>query len=113
MKSLTSLLTIPYDGLKALSYVFHYEKPADFEAPYAVWQETGESDFASNNRKSERALEGVIDFYTQTENDSKLDEIEGKLELMGPHHLSPANQPWGRQDFGCTTRLQGSFITGP
>jgi hypothetical protein len=83
MKSLTSLLTIPYDGLKALSYVFHYEKPADYEAPYAVWQETGESDFASDNRKSERALEGVIDFYTQTENDSKLDEIEGKLELMG------------------------------
>lgn len=83
MKSLTSLLAIPYDGLKSLNYVFHYEKPAGFEPPYAVWQESGESDFSSNNRKGERILEGVIDFYTLEENDSKLDEIEGKLELMG------------------------------
>ena len=99
MKSLTSLLTIPYDGLKALSYVFHYEKPADFEAPYAVWQETGESDFASNNRKSERALEGVIDFYTQTENDSKLDEIECYSNHRGVVTLSDRLFGRGRSFF--------------
>lgn len=48
-----------------------------------VWQEQAESSFHSNNSKSERALEGVCDFYTLEENDSKIDEIENALEGMG------------------------------
>lgn len=83
MKYLTSLLQIPKDELKKLSYCFHYNKPASYKAPYAVWQEQGETSFHSDNAKAERSLECVIDFYTLIENDPKLDEIEQALVNMG------------------------------
>lgn len=83
MRSLTSLLGLPLQAFQALNYSYHYEKPASVQAPYMVWQEQAESSFHSNNSKSERALEGVCEFYTQTESDPKLDEIENALEGMG------------------------------
>ena len=83
MKYLTSLLQIPKDELSKLSYCYHYQKPVSVKAPYCVWQELGETNFHSDNQKSERALEGVVDFYSKTESDPKLDEIEGALVKMG------------------------------
>lgn len=83
MKSLTNLIKIPRDEFAKLNYCFHYEKPASKKAPYAVWQEQQESSFHSDNSKSERALEGVIDFYTLNEDDSKVDEIESALINIG------------------------------
>ena len=83
MKYLTNLLLIPKDEFKKLSYCYHYNKPASVKAPYAVWQEQGEKSFNSDNQKSERSLEGVVDFYSTTESDSKLDEIEQALVNMG------------------------------
>lgn len=82
MKSLTSLIQIPRDEFAKLSYCYHYNKPTSVQAPYAVWAEDGEKSFHSDNSKSERSLEGVIDFYTLTECDPKLDEIENALIAM-------------------------------
>ena len=82
MKYLTQLLQIPKDELKKLSYCYHYNKPSSVKAPYAIWQENAEQSFHSDNTKSERSLEGVIDFYTLNESDPKLDEIEAALVNM-------------------------------
>lgn len=83
MKSLTSLLSEPITIFGPLGYVYHYQKPAEIEAPYAVWQEFNEESFNSDNAKNERVLNGTIDFYSLEEADTKLDEIEEALMQMG------------------------------
>lgn len=83
MKLLTKLLEAPIDAFKGFDYVFHYFKPANIQAPYAVWTEQGEESFFADNGKGERSLSGVLDFYTQTEADSKLDDLEEALQSMG------------------------------
>ena len=83
MKLLTKLLEEPIVAFKDLNYVFHYNKPANTTAPYAVWIEQAEESFNSDNQKAERSLTGVLDFYTQTECDPKLDELETALASMG------------------------------
>lgn len=83
MKSLTQLIAIPKTEFSKLSYCYHYHKPVKVVAPYAVWQEQDEASFNADNSKGERALEGIIDFYTKTEGDTKLDEIENALIAMG------------------------------
>lgn len=92
MKSLTSLISLPLQAFQSLSYSYHYEKPASASAPYMVWQEGGENSFHSDNSKSERALEGICEFFTQTECDPKLDEIEEALEGMGASWMLTAVQ---------------------
>ena len=82
MKSLTSLIDIPLSAFGQLDFSYHYLKPERVVAPYAVWQEQSEKDFHSDNSKSERVLEGIIDFYTLIENDPKLDLIEEAMESI-------------------------------
>ncbi len=83
MKSLTSLLSEPITVFGQLGFVYHYHKPDATQAPYAVWTETDEESFNADNAKSERQLNGTIDFYSLTEADSKLDEIETALAKLG------------------------------
>ena len=83
MKLLTKLLEAPIDAFKNKDYVFHYFKPAEIQAPYAVWIEQSEESFWADNGKGERSLSGTLDFYTQTEGDSKLDELEEAMQSMG------------------------------
>lgn len=83
MKSLTELLSVPISIFETLGFAYHYFKPAEVEAPYAVWAEINEESFNSDNAKSERQLNGTIDFYSLEEADSKLDEIEGALASIG------------------------------
>lgn len=83
MKSLTELLSEPISIFGSLEFVYHYFKPAEVEAPYAVWAEINEESFNSDNAKSERQLNGTIDFYSLEEADSKLDDIEQALASMG------------------------------
>ena len=83
MKLLSSLLAEPIEAFKDLDYVYHYFKPATVQAPYAVWIEQNDNSFNADNEKAERCLEGIIDFYTQTEADAKIDEIESALSSMG------------------------------
>jgi hypothetical protein len=82
MKSLTNLINIPLTEFGKLDFTYHYLKPERVLAPYAVWQEQSEKDFHSDNSKSERVLEGIIDFYTLIENDPKLDLIEEAMETI-------------------------------
>lgn len=82
MMYLTSLMAKPLSGFGELDFAYHYTKGASTTMPYAVWQERGESDFHSDNEKSERALEGVIDFFTLNECDTRADSIEEALVHM-------------------------------
>lgn len=83
MMYLTSMMAKPLSGFGELDFCYHYTKGAMTTVPYAVWQERGESDFHSDNQKSERALEGVIDFFTLNECDTRADSIEAALVNMG------------------------------
>lgn len=83
MMYLTSMMAKPLSGFGELDFCYHYTKGALTTVPYAVWQERGESDFHSDNSKSERALEGVIDYFTLNECDTNADSIESALVHMG------------------------------
>ena len=83
MMYLTSMMAKPLSGFGELDFCYHYTKGALTTVPYAVWQERGESDFHSDNHKSERALEGVIDYFTLNECDTNADSIEEALVHMG------------------------------
>ena len=59
---------------------YHYFRPADIW-PCLVWQEDGEGEsFRSGNHKSEQALHGTTDYYTQAEYDNNIDLIQDVLE---------------------------------
>lgn len=60
--------------------VFHYYAlhPSD---RYVVWAEDGEgAELAADNQKVGQVLSGTIDFFTRTENDSAIVEIQTALE---------------------------------
>lgn len=82
MKYLTQILEGPKDAFDELSYVYHYRRPENVQAPYAVWQEQSDDSFNSDNRRSERAIDGTLEFFTKTP-DGKLDELEKALESFG------------------------------
>lgn len=85
MKYLTQLLDLPYQIFKTIEGVdvYHYEKPAAKQAPYAIWKEEGDESFNSDNQKSERGLQGILDYYTLDDMDPALDELEKAMEKMG------------------------------
>lgn len=59
--------------------VYHYWHPR-LEAPYCIWAEEGESDsFWSSNHLQEQVIEGSIDYFTKTEFDPIVDQIQEKL----------------------------------
>ena len=59
--------------------VFHYWRP-NMAAPFCVWAEDGETQpFDADNRKREQAIGGYVDYYTKTEYDPKLDDVQTAL----------------------------------
>lgn len=61
--------------------VFHYKRPKSVTDRYAVWQEEGEGEsFYANNGRAETRIAGTLDYFTQTEFDSAVDEIQQKLQ---------------------------------
>lgn len=49
--------------------------------PYIVWAEDGEGDTVhADGQKVERALTGTIDYFTKTENDPVVQQIEDALD---------------------------------
>lgn len=59
--------------------VYHYNAPPGLDR-YIVWAEDGEtSSISGNNKKDIQTLEGTIDFYTKTESDILVDEIQSAL----------------------------------
>lgn len=60
--------------------VRHFTRGAA-KPPFAVWQEEGEGDsFYVNNAKAELRIAGGLDYFTQTEFDPTVDEIQRLLQ---------------------------------
>lgn len=73
--------TALYEALDA--NVYHYFRPTG-KIPACVWQESGEdSSFHSGNHKTEQAIRGTVDYYTQTEFDTNADTIQATLDGLG------------------------------
>lgn len=80
MKSMQNRLRNFYEALSEIENVYHYEKAEDSSVPYAVWQEDGEDNsFHANNRKEEQVITGTLDYFTQEEFDSVVDDIQEAL----------------------------------
>lgn len=84
MQSLNSkLLTLKnaLTGIEGLK-VYHYWHTR-LEAPYLIWAEEGEGDsLHTDNHKSEQVITGTIDYFTKTEFDSVVDEIQDALNSI-------------------------------
>lgn len=66
----------------AVTASYHYFRPADIW-PCLVWQEDGEGEsFHASNRKREQAIHGTTDYFTQTEYDPAIDDIQDTLEAI-------------------------------
>ena len=88
MKSIQNRLKSIYESLNDISdslFIYHYERAEDYTVPYGVWYEEGESKgFHASNTKIEQSLEGRLDFYTLTEFDPLVDDIQECLnEIEG------------------------------
>jgi len=60
--------------------VFHYFAACQTGA-YIVWAEDGEGDaIHADGKKAERAITGTIDYFTKTENDPVVQQIETALD---------------------------------
>ena len=59
--------------------VFHYFASGQTEN-YIVWAEDGEGDsLHADGRKTEQVTQGTIDYFTKTENDPVVTQIQDKL----------------------------------
>lgn len=74
------------DALAAeIPHTYHYYRP-QMELPYCVWTEDGEEgSLATDNRKAEQLVKGVVDYYTRTEYDPALDTIQDIFESLKEH----------------------------
>ena len=60
--------------------VFHYFATGQTDS-YIVWAEDGEGDaIHADGKKAERAITGTIDYFTKTENDPVVQQIETALD---------------------------------
>lgn len=75
-----SRLQIIRDTLLTVSdKVFHYEA-LGITDKYIVWAEdTESSSLQSDNKKTQQAIQGTIDYYTTEEYDKMVDGIQGAL----------------------------------
>lgn len=73
---LCKLQKIPEVFKDVLPELSHYEafKKGD---SYAVWAEDSEgSSIEADNRKGEQSIQGTLDYFTKTDKDPKVDEIQ-------------------------------------
>lgn len=60
--------------------VFHFRR-SKMSPPYAVWQEDGEGEsLLAENRRAEPVIAGSLDYYTKTEFDPVVEQINQLLE---------------------------------
>lgn len=57
---------------------YHYFR-ARVAPPYAIWQEDGAKAYFANNRAAEQAVTGTTDYFTKTEYDPVVDDIQKML----------------------------------
>ena len=60
---------------------YHYHAPNRPKAPYTVWAEDGEGDgsFSANTTKAEQNIHIYVDYFTLTEFDQVVDDIQNLL----------------------------------
>ena len=60
---------------------YHYHAPNRPEAPYTVWAEDGEGDgsFSADTTKAEQNIHIYVDYFTLTEFDQVVDDIQDLL----------------------------------
>lgn len=60
---------------------YHYHAPNRPEAPYTVWAEDGEGDgsFSADTAKAEQNIHIYVDYFTLTEFDQVVDDIQDLL----------------------------------
>lgn len=62
--------------------VYHYLRP-QLKAPFCIWQEDGEAgSLESDNHKGEQAISGSVDYFTQSEYDGMIDDIQEALNSV-------------------------------
>lgn len=83
MTSIQSILSDLYEPFRGLPCaVSHYRRTSN--PPYMVWAEDGEEgSFHADNRKNEQMITGKIDYFTRTEFDETVDEIQRILDEEG------------------------------
>ena len=72
------------DEFKEISSVIHHYKRTEVSAPFGVWAEQYEtnSDFADNS-KTTQGVSVQLDYYTQEEFDSTIDDLQAYLNENG------------------------------
>lgn len=77
MRSLQRILKDFGTGLaRVASPCYHYWRMKE-ETPYCIWQEDGEENsFNAGNRKTEQQIHGTVDYFTRTEYDPTIDDIQ-------------------------------------
>lgn len=62
------------------SNCYHYFHLVE-NAPYIIWAETGEADsFHSGNHKTEQVIDIAVDYYTKTEFDKAIDDLQSLFD---------------------------------
>lgn len=88
MLSLQSKLLKVYTALNSVEDAshnavpcYHYRRPKTPTTGYMVWMEDGEDTSAEfNNKKEEQQIHGTVDYFTQTEFDPVVDNIQEALD---------------------------------
>lgn len=85
MMSLQSKLKHIGTGLASVcENCYHYSRGNETPDQYLVWMEVGETgSFHADNGKCEQIIEGLADYYTKTEYDTTIDDIQSEFETLG------------------------------
>ena len=85
MKSLNDILRDVQAALLTVTNAcYHYRRPPKPVESYIVWAEDSEAEsMDAENRKAEQQIHGTIDYFTRTEFDAKVDQIQEALNAAG------------------------------
>lgn len=77
MTSLQTRLSSIAAEIRTLSNVIHHYKRVEDSAPFGVWAEQYEEDSNySDNHKQDQGIHIQLDYYTQTEFDEVIDDLQ-------------------------------------
>ena len=80
---MTNLEVLKNALLTVTQNVGHYEAREKTDA-YIVWAEDGQADSVwADGRMQEQAVEGTVDYFTKTENDTSVQSIQNALNDAG------------------------------
>lgn len=73
LKTALLTLTVP---------VYRYRAVKGANVPYIVWSEDSTSDLIADDKHAERRFEGTVDYFTKTEDDATVAQIEALLDSL-------------------------------